>query len=96
MQDPEKAKRAMNSVSIKNHRRKGQGPRGFKTILRHFQGYWGQDPLEDFSKTRKGPTLEGLNSIHFGIKPKAMPQKEGLTESKEEKACFEVEELTQA
>ncbi|MBW0575606.1 hypothetical protein O181_115321 [Austropuccinia psidii MF-1] len=49
---PRKGQRAMNSISVKNNHRKGQGPRGFKTILRHFQGYWGQDPLEDFSKTR--------------------------------------------
>ncbi|MBW0581226.1 hypothetical protein O181_120941 [Austropuccinia psidii MF-1] len=67
-QDPEESKRAINSISVKNHHRKGQDPKAMarpKTIqdqiLRNFQGYWGQDPLEDSSNTipvkvRKGPT----------------------------------------
>ncbi|MBW0593691.1 hypothetical protein O181_133406 [Austropuccinia psidii MF-1] len=65
-------------------------------MLRQFQDYWGKDPLEYVSKKisakeRKGPTSEGVHGIQFGIKAKAMPQKEGLTGSKEEKAYFEVE-----
>ncbi|MBW0576252.1 hypothetical protein O181_115967 [Austropuccinia psidii MF-1] len=84
-QDPEKAKRATNSIFIKSHHRKGQDAKAMVSPKRIQTTYSGiskvigdKNPLENFSKkipvkARKGPTSEELNGIHFGIQPKAMP-----------------------
>ncbi|MBW0539669.1 hypothetical protein O181_079384 [Austropuccinia psidii MF-1] len=67
-QDPEKDKRATNSIFIKSHHRKGQDPKAMVRpkkdsdhILRHFQGYWGQDTLEEFFQDNSSQGKEGPN-----------------------------------
>ncbi|MBW0514429.1 hypothetical protein O181_054144 [Austropuccinia psidii MF-1] len=51
-QDPKKAKKAIESIIIRNYLSKCQGPKDYgKARGRYFQGKWGQDPLKTVSRT---------------------------------------------